>query len=170
MCVSCQPRRSVHCVSPASQGDHFTVSCQPRRSFHCVSCQPVACCKHPPPPPPDSCCWLLTVNMSQQHASAVAETILRAATLRWKRQIKLAISPNHSTLTPGRQVPSLRRYNGRQVATGGQSVSVVGHGMERHPQGQWGWKPGVAQWRGRHTTGLRRTPHHWAKEDAAPLG
>ena len=34
-----------------------------------------------------------------------AQTILRAATLRWKLQIQLSISPSHSILTPGRPVP-----------------------------------------------------------------
>ena len=36
-----------------------------------------------------------------------AHTILRAATLRWKLQIQLSISPSHSILTPGRPVPVL---------------------------------------------------------------
>ena len=49
-----------------------------------------------------------------------AQTILRAATLRQKLQIKLSISPSHSILTPGRPVPALtllRQAPGR-VATG----------------------------------------------------
>ena len=36
-----------------------------------------------------------------------AQTIARAATLREKLQIKLAVSPSHSTLTPGQPVPAL---------------------------------------------------------------
>ena len=36
-----------------------------------------------------------------------AQTILRAATLRQKLQIKLSTSPSHSILTPGRPVPAL---------------------------------------------------------------
>ena len=36
-----------------------------------------------------------------------AQTILRAATLRYKLQIKLSISPSHSILTPGWRVPVL---------------------------------------------------------------
>ena len=36
-----------------------------------------------------------------------AQTILRAATLRQKLQIKLSTSPSHSILTPGPPVPVL---------------------------------------------------------------
>ena len=49
-----------------------------------------------------------------------AQTILRAATLRQKLQIKLSTLPSHSILTPGRPVPVLtlwRQAPGR-VATG----------------------------------------------------
>ena len=48
------------------------------------------------------------------------QTIVCAVTLRQKLQIKLAISPSHSILTPGRPVPALTLYRqapGR-VATG----------------------------------------------------
>ena len=49
-----------------------------------------------------------------------AQTILRAATLRWKLQIKLSISPSDSILTPGRPVPALTlsRQAPGKVATG----------------------------------------------------
>ena len=49
-----------------------------------------------------------------------AQTIVRAATLKQKLQIKLSTSPSHSILTPGRPVPALTLYRqtpGR-VATG----------------------------------------------------
>ena len=36
-----------------------------------------------------------------------AQTMLRAATLRYKLHIKLSTSPSHSILTPGRPVPAL---------------------------------------------------------------
>ena len=44
-----------------------------------------------------------------------AQTILRAATLREKLQIKLSTSPSHSILTPGQPVPALT-YNARRLA------------------------------------------------------
>ena len=49
-----------------------------------------------------------------------AQTILRAATLRYKLQIQRSTSTSHSILTPGRLVPALtlqRQAPGR-VATG----------------------------------------------------
>ena len=56
------------------------------------------------------CCSLVGFLTSQQHASVSQErifTVLRAATLRWKLQIKLSTSPSHSILRPGRPVPAL---------------------------------------------------------------
>ena len=46
-------------------------------------------------------------NMRVYLRDGSAHTILRAATLRQKLQIKLSISPSHSILTPGRPVPVL---------------------------------------------------------------
>ena len=43
-----------------------------------------------------------------------AQTILRAATLRQKLQIKLSTSPSHSILTPGRPVPVLTPKKSRR--------------------------------------------------------
>ena len=57
-----------------------------------------------------------------------AQTIVHAATLRQKLQIKLAVSPSHSILTPGRPVPALtlqRQVPGR-VVTG---VPIFKSGM-----------------------------------------
>ena len=57
-----------------------------------------------------------------------ALTIVRAATLRRKFQIELAISPSHGTLTPGQPVPALtlsHKAPGR-VATGVPVVYVTG--------------------------------------------
>ena len=59
-------------------------------------------------------------NMLVYLIDGSAQTILRAATLRYKLQIQLSNSPSHSILTPGRLVPVLtlyRRAPGR-VATG----------------------------------------------------
>ena len=59
--------------------------------------------------------WLLFVGCltSHQHAGVsqgqTAQTIVHAATLRYKVQIKLTISPSHSMLTPGQPVPLLTR-------------------------------------------------------------
>ena len=49
-----------------------------------------------------------------------AQTILRAATLRYKLQIQLSISPSHSMPTPGQPVPSkvLSRQAPGRVSTG----------------------------------------------------
>ena len=56
-------------------------------------------------------CLLVSCLTSQQHASASqggsAQTIIRAATLKWKLQIKLSASPCHSILTPSQPVPAL---------------------------------------------------------------
>ena len=60
---------------------------------------------------------------SQQHASVSqgwVSSILRAATLRQKLQIKLSISSSHSIWTQGRPVPALTLYrqaSGRVAAT-----------------------------------------------------
>ena len=51
-------------------------------------------------------CWLLS-NMLVYLRDGSAQTILRAATLRYKLQIKLSTSPSKSILTPGRPVPAL---------------------------------------------------------------
>ena len=54
-------------------------------------------------------CLLVGCLTSQQHAGYLrdgsAQTIVRAATLRQKLQVKLSTSPSHSILTPGRPVP-----------------------------------------------------------------
>ena len=48
--------------------------------------------------------WLLNVPATCEYLrDGSAQTILRAATLRWKLQIKLSTSPSHCILTPGRQ-------------------------------------------------------------------
>ena len=55
-------------------------------------------------------CWLVACrpsNMLVYPSNGSAQTILRAATLTWKLQIKLSTSPSHSILTPGRPVPAL---------------------------------------------------------------
>ena len=79
-----------------------------------------------------------------------AQTILRAATLRQKLQIKLSISPSHSILTPGRPVPALtlwRQAPGR-VATGVPMFkSLVWLGPEKIPA-QAGFEPGTFRSRG----------------------
>ena len=71
------------------------------------------------------------------HRDRSAQTTLRAATLRWKVQVKLAIPPRHGILTPGQPVPALilqRQAPGR-VATGVPHLkSVVWLDMENHPQ------------------------------------
>ena len=41
---------------------------------------------------------------------ASAQTVVCAATLRWKLQIKLSVSPHHSILTPGKPVSALILY------------------------------------------------------------
>ena len=54
--------------------------------------------------------WLLALrpsNMLVYLRDGSAQTILRAATLRRKLQIKLSTSPSHSILTTGRPVPAL---------------------------------------------------------------
>ena len=54
--------------------------------------------------------WLVAYrpsNMRVYLRDGSAQTSLRAATLRYKLQIKLSISPSHSILTPGRPVPVL---------------------------------------------------------------
>ena len=67
--------------------------------------------------------WLIASrpsNMRVYLRDGSAQTILRAATLRWKLQTKVSISPSQSILTPGRQVLALtlqRQAPGR-VATG----------------------------------------------------
>ena len=49
--------------------------------------------------------------MSHQHAFVsqrrIAQTMARAATLRWKLHIKICTSPSHSMLTPGQPTPVL---------------------------------------------------------------
>ena len=55
-------------------------------------------------------CLLVGCLTSQQQASVSQGricSILRAATLTYKIQIKLSTSPSHSILTPGRPVPAL---------------------------------------------------------------
>ena len=54
-------------------------------------------------------CWLVACpsNMLVYLTDGSAQTILRAATLRQKLQIKRSTSPSHSILTSGRPVPSL---------------------------------------------------------------
>ena len=55
-------------------------------------------------------CLFVGFLTSQQHVylrDGSAQTILRAATLRKKLQMKLSTSPSHSILTPGRPVPAL---------------------------------------------------------------
>ena len=70
-----------------------------------------------------SCCLLAAQrpsNILVYLRDGSAKTILRAATLRQKLQIKLSTSPSHSILTPGWPVPALTLYcqvPGR-VATG----------------------------------------------------
>ena len=53
----------------------------------------------------------LFVGFLKSHASesqdGSVQIILRAATLRYKLQTKLSISPSHSILTPGQPVPAL---------------------------------------------------------------
>ena len=53
--------------------------------------------------------WLLNVPATCEVylRDGSAPTILRAATLRWKLQIQLSISPSHRILTPGQPVPAL---------------------------------------------------------------
>ena len=53
--------------------------------------------------------WLLNVPATCECISGtdLHRQFLRAATLRWKLQIQLSISPSHSILTPGRPVPAL---------------------------------------------------------------
>ena len=46
-------------------------------------------------------------NMPVYFVDGSAQTVVRAATLRHKLQIKLAASPSHSVLTPGQPVPAL---------------------------------------------------------------
>ena len=55
-------------------------------------------------------CWLVAYrpsNMRVYLRDGSAQTILCAATLRYKLQIKLSISPSHSMLTTGQPVPAL---------------------------------------------------------------
>ena len=59
---------------------------------------------------PGFVCWLFVLrpsNMRVYLRDRSAQTILRAATLRQKLQIKLSISPSHSILTPSQPVPAL---------------------------------------------------------------
>ena len=51
-----------------------------------------------------------------------AQTIVRAATLRKKLQIKLSTSSSHSILTPGRPVPALTL---ERQAPGGVATGVL---------------------------------------------
>ena len=60
-------------------------------------------------------------NMLVYLRNGSAQTIGCAATLRWKLQIKISISPSLSVLTPGQAVPSLTLY--RQ--TRGRAASGV---------------------------------------------
>ena len=46
-------------------------------------------------------------NMLVYLRDGSAQTTVRAATLRYKLQFKLSISPSHNTLTPGKPVPGL---------------------------------------------------------------
>ena len=55
-------------------------------------------------------CWLDALSPSHRLVylrDGSAQTILRAATLRYKLQIQRSTSPSHSILTPGRPVPVL---------------------------------------------------------------
>ena len=45
--------------------------------------------------------------LPQQHGSVSAQSVVRAATVRFKLQIKLSILPSHSILTRGQPVPAL---------------------------------------------------------------
>ena len=64
-----------------------------------------------------------------------AKTILRAATLRYKLQTKLSISPSDTLLTPGQPVPALtlKRQAPGRVATGagvrGEELRSCGLGL-----------------------------------------
>ena len=79
-----------------------------------------------------------------------AKTILRAATLRYKLQIKRSTSPSHSILTPGRPVPvlTLKRQAPGRVATGVSIFeSLVWLDPEKIPA-QAGFEPGIFRSRG----------------------
>ena len=51
--------------------------------------------------------WLLPSNTLQHLKDGSAQTVVHAATLRHKLQIKLTIPSSHSRLTPGRPVPRI---------------------------------------------------------------
>ena len=75
-----------------------------------------------------------------------ALTITRAATLRQKLQIKVAISPNRNILIPGQPVPVLtigRQASGR-IATGVQSFNV----SQKIPVDKAGIEPWACRSRG----------------------
>ena len=89
------------------------------------------------------------------------QTVLRAATLRWKLQIKLSISPSHSILTPGQPVQALtlyRRAPGR-VATGVPIFTSLVWLDPRIIPAQAGFEPGTFRSRGGRL-------NHYAKEEA----
>ena len=74
-----------------------------------------------------------------------AQSIVRAATLRYKLQTKLSISPNHSILTPGRPVPALtleRQAPGR-VATGVPIFKLLVLLDPEKIPAQAGFEPGI---------------------------
>ena len=66
------------------------------------------------------CLFVCPSNMIVCLRDGSARTVVRAATLRQKLQIKLSTSPSHSILTPGRPVPvrTLRRQAPSREATG----------------------------------------------------
>ena len=83
-----------------------------------------------------------------------AQTILSAATLRYKLQIKRSTSPSHSILTPGRPVPvlTLSRQAPDRVATGVPIFkSLVWLDPEKIPA-QAGFEPGILRSRGGRLT------------------
>ena len=73
-----------------------------------------------------------------------AQTIIRAATLRQKLQIKLSISPSHSILTPGQPVPALtlwRQAPGRVASEVSIFKSLVWLDPDKIPR-NWDLNPG----------------------------
>ena len=80
-----------------------------------------------------------------------AQTVVCAATLRQKLQIKLAILPNHSILTPGQPVPGLTLYRQAldRITTGVPIFeSVVLLNPEKNSHGKSGNRTQVYRSRG----------------------
>ena len=93
-------------------------------------------------------------NMLVYLRDGSAKTIVRAATLRYKLQIKLSTSPSHSILTPGRPVPALtlKRQAPGRVATGVLIFeSLVWLEPEKIPA-QVGFEPGIFRSQGGRLT------------------